>query len=868
MALGANVKRNPWSYTLLPLLSLDDIEPGDRRNVGGKALHLARMHRAGMPVPPAIVIPVAAFERALRHAGLMNRAREVGRSGDLSQLSEAIATLDLPPGWSEQMVSVGKRLGARLAIRSSGVEEDGGLRTFAGQFESVIGVSPAGVPDAVRRCWASLYAGGAAAYRGRGGPMPGGLAVVVQVLISPRCSGVLFTVNPLNGSWREMVVESVWGLGEGLVSGQIAPHWYVVRRPRRGPRRVQRAMARIRLQVMQEDLPVLERRWCLDERGRVSSQPVPEPLRKKRTLGRSALFRLCRLGLKAEGLLGEPQDVEWVLDEAGVFHVVQARPITTTGTPRVRTDVLYTRRFIGERWPEPTTPMGWSIMGPLFEWFIAYPETQARYLGGGPALKLVRSRPYLNTTVFRHLAFKFPGAPPPGFMLELVPQSEEMGWRRRHAVRPDFSVYGSILKTTWKERRWERFSWNPFTNHRQWSEVRDQLDAQLEDVSDAPSTAAEAVELVNQKIGFIRTYIGVHVCSLLFANLWYQVLEACLASWVPSRSAFFQEHLAVCPPGNKTMETNAALWRLAKVATEADFEALERGQIPDTFTEFFEVFGARSDASWELMSPRWRHDPQAILPLLRAQGGPDPKEREAAQEEAFEEAWVQLRRAVPTGWRRVALEGLIPMLREYLLLRENQRFWFDTLLFSTQQTVLGLGSALTQDGILTDPSDIAYLTWPEVQGIVGGSLTTEAVSEWVSRRRLQREADVQAETPVFLVGDLPGPLDDNGGRLQGLGISPGRVRGRVRILRRLADGEQIQAGEILVARAVDPGWTPLFVAASGLILEMGSVLSHGAVVAREYKIPAVVNIDGVMRRLQDGDEVTIDGTRGVVWLHP
>ena len=155
-----------------------------------------------------------------------------------------------------------------------------------------------------------------------------------------------------------------------------------------------------------------------------------------------------------------------------------------------------------------------------------------------------------------------------------------------------------------------------------------------------------------------------------------------------------------------------------------------------------------------------------------------------------------------------------------------------------------------------------------MQGIVSGSLTTEPVAGWVSRRRAQREADAAIDPPVFLVGDQPGTLDDAGGRLQGLGISPGRVRGRVRIVHRLADGQKLQAGEILVTRAVDPGWTPLFTAAAGLLLEMGSVLSHGAVVAREYKIPAVVNIDGVMRRLRDGDEVTLDGTRGVVWVHP
>jgi len=850
-------------------MSLVDIQPGDRRNVGGKAAQLARLVQGGLPIPDAVVIPVAGLKRALAHAGLTERAEEAARTGNVDGLPEAISAMTLPPGWREEMVSAARALGPRLAIRSSGVEEDGRVRSFAGQFESVIGVAPEAVPEAVLRCWASLYASRAAAYRGGArGPEPGSLAVILQTLVTARTSGVMFTVNPLNGSWREMVVESVWGLGEGLVSGQIAPHWFVVRRPTRGPRRLQRALARVRLQLMQEDLPALERRWVLGVGGEVLAEEVPAPLRTKRTLGRSVLYSLCRLGLRVESILGEPQDVEWVIDEAGIIHLVQARPITSTGTPRVRTDVLYTRRFIGERWPEPTTPMGWSIMAPLFDWFIAYPETQARYLGGGPALKLVDGRPYLNTTVFRHLAFKLPGAPPPSFMLELVPQSEEAVWRRRHAVRPDFSVYASILRTTWRERRWERFYWNPLTNHRRWGEVREQLDAELAALPVHPGSAAEAVRLVDAKIGFIRSYIGVHVCSLLFANLWYQVLEACLASWVPEKAASLQERLAVCPPGNRTLETNTALWELSREASPAELAALEAGEVPDRFRAFMERYGARSDASWEIMATRWRHAPQKLVPLLRAQQGPDPRDREARQEAGYRAALAELREAVPGGWRRVALEGLVPMLRQYLLLRENQRFWFDGLLYRTQQTLLWLGDALADRGVLDAGADIAFLTWPEVQGIVSGSLSTEAVAGWVERRRTQREADADADPPVFLVGDEPGTLVDAGGRLQGLGISPGRVRGRVRIVHRLAEGERMKPGEILVTRAVDPGWTPLFASAGGVILEMGSVLSHGAVVAREYKIPAVVNIDGVMRRLRDGDEVTLDGTRGVVWVHP
>jgi pyruvate,water dikinase len=325
----------------------------------------------------------------------------------------------------------------------------------------------------------------------------------------------------------------------------------------------------------------------------------------------------------------------------------------------------------------------------------------------------------------------------------------------------------------------------------------------------------------------------------------------------------------VCPTGNRTLQTNAAIWTLAQDATDADLEALAAGEVPnEAFRDFLEQYGSRSEASWEIMATRWRQDPSKLLPLIRAQIGGDPAVREIGQEAAFQEAFDELRRAVPTGLRRVTLEWMIPMVRQYLLLRENQRFWFDQLLFSIQESLLWIGGSFAKQGILTEADDIAYLTWPEVQGIVSGTLTTEAVAGWVARRRAQRQEDAAVTPPVFLVGDESGAVDDAGGRLQGLGISPGRVRGTVRIVHRLSDVAKLKPGEILVTRSVDPGWTPLFSTAAGLILEMGSLLSHGAVVAREYKIPAVVNIDGVIGRLRDGDEVTVDGTRGVVWVHP
>ncbi len=852
----------------------------DVQQVGGKALQLGRLMAAGLPVPDGGVVPVARFERALRDGGLWRAAQAIAR-GDLDDapaLCSAIAALTWPSDERAEMVAAARRLGPKLAVRSSGVDEDGHHRSFAGQHHTALGVAPDAVPQAVLACWASLYTHHALAYRSGRGPRPGTLAVVIQPMVDPTCSGVMFTVNPLSGSWREMVVEAVWGLGEGLVSGQLAPHWYLVRRPRRLPQPVQRLWARVRLQVMQEDLPELPEYFVASDDG-VVRRPTPDGLRHRRTLDRPALRRLCRLGLRVERTLGEPQDVEWGLDKQGRFVLLQARPITSGGTPRTRDDVLWTRRFIGERWPEPATPLGWSILRPILDSFIAYPATQAAYLGGGPALKLVNSRPYINTTVFRHLAFKLPGSPPPRFMLELVPPAEEQAWRTRFAVAPHLAVYASILRTTLQERRWQRFRWNPFTNALRWDQFVDRLQAELPALSRAPESPEDAIVRVNAQIGWIRDYCGIHVCSLLFANIFYQLLEGALGAWLPEQRAELMAHLATCPPGNLTVETNSALHALGQLATDADLELLAAGDPPDpdrpfgvALDGFITRFGHRAEASWELMSPRWGRHPERLEPLLRAQRtvrAEAPDARAARQQEATAAAMHTLQHAAAGagGAELTVLKGLVHYTRQYLLLRENQRFWFDRLLSATQETLLWLGAHAVEQGWLSDAGDIAYVSWDEVQGLVASTVEPDDISARVRARRTERQADLQREPPTFLVGDDPGEAPADAGRLQGLGISAGRARGRVRVLHRLADGVLLQPGEVLVTRAVDPGWTPLFLTASAVVLELGSVLSHGAVVAREYGVPAVVNLEGITSRLQDGQEVTVDGTRGMVWVH-
>jgi len=855
------------------IIALTDVQPNDRSRVGGKAFPLGQLAHGGVPVPAGVVVTTQAFATALRGWGLWEEA-ERAQSDPSSARRMYKALRGCTP--SDSLVQRLRRalvdIPGPFAVRSSGIDEDGQEHSFAGQHHTALGVAAPEVAQQVVACWASLYADEALAYRNGTGPTPASMGVVVQRMVQPAASGVLFTVNPLSGSWREMTVEAVYGLGEPLVSGAITPHWFLVRRPRRAPRPVQRVLSRVRLQVREQDLPPLRTQLRLGEDG--PERVAVDPERQTRpVVDRRTLLRLCRMGLKVEGICGAPQDVEWAVDEQGDVFVLQSRPITRTATPRVRQDVLWTRRFIGERWPMPATTLGWSLMRPVLEHFIAYPRTQQRYLGGGPPLKLVRGRPYVNVTAFRHLVFKLPGSPPPRFMLELIPPEEEAEWQRRFVGMPDLSVYASYLRETLTEARWRRFAFNPLTNPREWERFSKRLQAALPSWSHEPVSVEDAMERVEAQQRWVQEYVGVHLCSLLFANLTYQLLDASLAQAAPERAAEWMRILAVCPPGNETLRTNAALWELSQQATPGQLDRLAAGRLPrgrfrDALDRFLDDFGHRSMASWELFTPRWGREPGQLVPMLRAFASGqlvDPRERVQEQEAAYVEARAELKHALDPS-TRVWLLRLLDLTRAYLLLRENQRFAFDRLLASEHDTLRWLAERAVEAGWLGSTDDVALLTWEQLSGALSGRVDGAELTDIIERRRAQRDRDAEVMPPVFLSGDDEVAAAVSGRRLQGLGISGGRYTGPVAIVRSPAEADQVPEGAVLVAHAVDPGWTPLFGKVSAVVLELGSRLSHGAVVAREYGLPAVVNLDGITRVLRNGQQVTVDGTRGIVWV--
>ena len=831
-------------------VSIAELSPDAVGRFGGKACALARLVRHRIQVPDAVVLPVETMSTFLEHNGLLARMEGVVVAGGerrLSAFRKAILAGEFPADLREEVLRSGRRLGLEqsmggVAVRSSAVEEDGREYSFAGQYSSFLNVlSPDGLLHAIQSCWASWFSMEAWLYRSRSkaSVVQPGMAVLIQSQISARSAGVLFTVNPHTGSWREMILEACWGQGEALVSGQVRPDRMVLWRPRKTPKPIQRVLARVQVETLEVELGGQTRGLFPDDSGGLVWRDLQQE--GSQVVGEEDARRIGRLGLRAEALAGCPQDLEWVIDRRGEIYVLQSRPITAA-EPTRGDEVLWTRRFFGERWTEPATPMGWSILQPILHTFIAYPKTSKRYLGGEEPTQLLRGRPYFNVTVFRHLLFKFPGAPPPRFLLEFLPRHEERRWLRRRAVAPGFAVYASILGETIRERRWQRFRWNPLSNPRAWDDYEVRLNSRLDFLESEDAALDEQFE---EALVFLHDYIKIHICSLLYANIFYQICEGA----VPPD---LKRDLLRCPVENRTQMVNRDLYSLL-------FE--------EDRSDFIERHGHRSSSSsWEIFSVRWAEDPSAIDRLMvpYVEGAlADPGQLGCEQEKTSQEAFEALKRRsrTPAG---LFLVEMVRLTRRYLQLREDQRYLFDRLLFALKKNLQRQGVQLFGP---QGQERVAYLYLEELRAVQEGALEPEAGLALAKERKKQWDEYQNAPPPpVFLKGQESLETEKQDHLLRGLGISAGVHTGRVRILRSPEEAERLEPGDILVTTATDPGWTPLFLVAGAVVLELGSMLSHGAVLAREYGLPAVVNVNGLHSNLVDGQKITVDGTRGVVWL--
>lgn len=884
------------------ILPLTGVDRSTLSLVGGKAANLGELIHAGFAVPPGFCLTTKAYDVHTKLAGISPLLTELATvlEADETSLKELslkiyhkVLELPLPPDLTEIITKAYQSLCPQgpgpVAVRSSATTEDLPGASFAGQQETMLNVTGNdALLLAVRRCWASLWLERAVIYRHNLGldPSKAAMAVVVQRMVEASVAGVLFTANPLTGKRQEAVIEASHGLGEAVVSGAINPEHFVVNT------------------VTEQIVTYHPGGQVVDENNGTGQEGFAKKL-EEASLSLSQVSKLAAIGKQVENYFGVPQDLEWAFDQSGSLWLLQARTITTLyplppGAPSGEHELrVYLSFNAAQGTYRPFTPLGNSairMIASSITTFVGFPPHDP-YQGSG-----------FMTEAGMRLFVDLTAALRSSFGRKLVPRVLERAESRtgtvvrRLANDPRFTAVptprGKLLKSVVPLLVRTRLPFfvvqtlaSPSNAHKRLVKLEKQFkEARRSLPSDASPQARLAVAeklLFEQSLQLVKRIAPVMLSGMESLDLAGQLLGS-LAT---------QSELQVVMrglPHNPTTEMNLDLWRLARLfkanpviiqmlSAETSparlIEAYYQNNLPASLqaglAEFLSAYGHRSVAELDLGLPRWSEDPAYLFSLLASYlHGKDQPAPDEQYRKAKEEAECMVAELSSRAGRRNPLRGLL--IRFFLSrarglggMREAPRNYLALLLAEARAIVWPVGEKLVEEGCLEKAEDIFFLTWPEIRQALAGSDKREVVSE----RRVEYEQELhRRHVPHLLLSDGTEPAEaDEPERekdnltLRGVAASPGKIRGTARVVLDPAT-TKLAPGEILVAPSTDPGWTPLFLTAGGLVMELGGPLSHGAVVAREYGIPAVVGVAGATDRIKTGQPVTVDGTGGLVTL--
>ena len=827
---------------MITLIDEREAATADFAVVGGKGGQLGRLRRYGLPVPDFFVIPAAWSAQ---------------RAGSFPASLEALLDAELTRrGWHE----------LPLVVRSSAVGEDAAEASFAGIYLSLLNVCglPALLP-AVAEVWASLDTPTAQAYRARMGvAAEAAMAVVVMPLLPAVSSGIAFTCDPLSGRDDRMVVHANWGLGESLVGGEVAGDEYVFAEDTTDVWRLHacRPGSKATMAVAAPG-------------GGTQRQPVPADRAQTPVLAREraeALAALLRDAAAACDFVAPFYDLEWVWDGAK-FWLTQARPVTRR--PHYTYDALrgqpaiWTRGNTCEIMPEPLQAMDWNFSrrgcNALLEqgWKIAgYP-----LLPGVQRAGLFDGRLYLEASIMQWESWDAIGLLPARFNALMGGHQPAIattpaGWRER-------------LRRVGCTLRYLRHA--GAMGKRGDAEVKRALAiaAELCDHS-LPEDKDDITALLHRLLKPAREFAAMFFLQGSGGGSLSLLLDT-LERVFPGESAAIGSALLAGGEASVTAQQGYALIELAHLAAAAANPARPQDDpaFAGALAAFLDEYGHRGHYETYIRSPRYRERPEQLLEQLPALADVDAGAMRARQLAGAEAAWGRIRRDLPF-WYRPLIRAQVKAANRDSNRREAARSAIISLLAAGRRLWLLIGERLVGEGALDKADDIFHLLPAEVERYANGCLPLAGLRARVADRMAlfaRWQASEAREWFALSAAGQASPLlrstPEKGQKSTadvycGVATGTGRARGKVRRLRHPAEGLALQAGEILVAPITDPGWTPLFLKAAGLVVETGGYLSHGAIVAREFALPAVVNLPGVFEALQDGDLVEVDGGNGTV----
>ena len=875
------------------MLGLPEVDERQVALVGGKGAHLGALSRIdGIRVPAGFCVTTDAFRRIMVEASSMDtRLDQLSRlkpddraairtlSAEIRRTIEGIAIPgDLAATITHALAQLGEQ--AAYAVRSSATAEDLPTASFAGQQDTCLNVvGPVAILQHVSRCWASLFTERAVTYRRRNGfdHRRVQMAVVVQQMVFPDAAGVLFTADPVTGNRKVATVEASFGLGEAVVSGLVNPDVFTVRDGA----------------VVATAIAAKQRAIHASPAGGTQEVAVDRERQEQPALTDAQVVRLALLGRRIEAHFGRPQDIEWCLVD-GDFHIVSSRPITTLFPIPATGDAenhVYVSVGHGQMMTDPMKPLGlscWQLtaMAPMHtaggRLFVdvtralASPASRAGLLAvmgrGDPLI-----RDALETVLDRgdfvpSLTDPGPGGPPAGGASAPI----------ETPIETDPAIVTELIERS-----------------------RASIAALRRDIATltGPALFDFLLEAFQEHKRILSDPLNRQAIMAGMEATWW--LNDQLREWLGERNA--ADTLTLSAPNNVTSEMGLALLDVADVirphpevvaflqGVEDDgcHGARERNgrqfldELPklaggtearDAIESYLDRYGMRCVGEIDITRPRWRERPTKLVPVildnvtLFEPGTAERRFEQGRQKAKKKEHDVLSRlRALPDGEQKAdGAKRMIDRVQTFIGYREYPKYDIVSRYFVYKQALLKEAERLVRAHVLSAKEDIFYLTFQELHDVA----RTNRVDDQLIRQRQDEFRSYHALTPPrVLTSDgeaIAGAYrrdDVPTGALIGLPVSAGTIEGRARVILDMAQAD-LEAGDILVTAHTDPSWTPLFVAIAGLVTEVGGLMTHGAVIAREYGVPAVVGVVDATRLILDGQRIRVHGTDGYVEILP
>lgn len=867
------------------VLDFQEIDKTKLMIVGGKGANLGELSRInGILVPEGFCVTTEAYKKIIGNNSefnaLLNELAHLNMS-DIEKISEisgqirkVIKGITIPKDIDDEITFHLSKLGEgnAYAVRSSATAEDLPTASFAGQQDTYLNIMrKPSILKHISKCWASLYTDRAVIYRMQNDfdHSKVHLSVVIQKMVFPLAAGIMFTVDPITSNRKIVSIDASFGLGEALVSGLVNSDIYKVKENK----------------IIDKKISTKKLAIYALKQGGTEEREITSERQNMQTLTDDQILKLSQIGRKIESYFGRPQDIEWCIYE-DKFYVVQSRPITTLyPAPQISDNKDHVYISFGHRqmMTEAMRPLGLSFFKMLFEQFgiaanmpvvggrlymdishdLASPIARKIFIGSVDRVDVLMKSALINLEKRKEYIKALPKGKTSlsmgEGMLSFGIQTIKEYHRNDPTVVEKFIAENEALLKS-KQKIFTSISGEEF------------FDFILKDIKDIKDAVFK---------GYGVYFAGSYASDWINRNM---------KKWIDEKNV--ADTLAQSVSNNVTSEMGLELLDVADVIRQypavieyleharretffEDLSKLDGGNIVSDFIrDYLKKYGMRCSGEIDITRTRWIENPMLLVPIILSniknfepnahsfkfgQGLLEAKQKE-------EEILRRLRKLPGGNKKAKKTKKAISVLRNFAGYREYNKYIIIWYFWIIKQVLLKEAETLRQNNIIEDINDIYYLTFDELRNVVK---TKHVDYSLITKRKEDYKIYEKLTPPRVITSDgevIPGEYDTGNipkGAIAGTPVSTGIVEGRARVILNM-DEAKMEEGDILITKFTDPSWTPLFVLVKGLVTEVGGMMTHGAVVAREYGLPAVAGVDDATKIIKDGQRIRINGTEGYI----